>query len=114
MWLRILDVRKALEERTYAREGRIVLEVRDDFCQWNEDDTNWRAERKALNALVQTKRLTLLFPLPTWAQRTLTVWRSAHSNMRRGRKRHRLKQCNLRMRCSGHGGSPGGRIDCRI
>ena len=36
MWLRMLDVRKALEARTYAREGRIVLEVRDDFCQWNE------------------------------------------------------------------------------
>ena len=36
MWLRILDVQKALEARTYAREGRILLEVRDDFCPWNE------------------------------------------------------------------------------
>ena len=36
MWLRILDVQKALEARTYAREGRIVLEVRDEFCQWND------------------------------------------------------------------------------
>ena len=36
MWLRILDVQKALEARTYAREGRIVLEVRDEFCSWNE------------------------------------------------------------------------------
>lgn len=36
MWLRILDVQKALEARTYAREGRIVLEVRDEFCAWND------------------------------------------------------------------------------
>ena len=36
MWLRILDVQKALEARTYAREGRIVLEVRDEFCPWND------------------------------------------------------------------------------
>ncbi len=36
MWLRILDVQKALEARTYTREGRIVLEVRDEFCSWNE------------------------------------------------------------------------------
>ena len=36
MWLRILDVQRALEARTYAREGRIVLEVRDEFCPWNE------------------------------------------------------------------------------
>ena len=36
MWLRILDVQKALEARTYAREGKIVLEVRDEFCSWNE------------------------------------------------------------------------------
>lgn len=36
MWLRVLDVQKALEARTYAREGRIVFEVRDDFCPWND------------------------------------------------------------------------------
>ena len=36
MWLRILDVQKALEARTYAREGRIILEVRDEFCPWND------------------------------------------------------------------------------
>ena len=36
MWLRLLDVQRALEARTYAREGRIVLEVRDEFCPWNE------------------------------------------------------------------------------
>ena len=36
MWLRILDVEKALEARDYHADGRIVLEVRDEFCPWNE------------------------------------------------------------------------------
>ena len=35
MWLRILDVRAALEARRYAADGRIVFAVVDDFCAWN-------------------------------------------------------------------------------
>ena len=35
MWLRVLNVPKALEARTYAVEGRIVFEVLDEFCPWN-------------------------------------------------------------------------------
>ena len=35
-WLRLVDVEVALAGRTYAREGRIVLEVRDEACPWNE------------------------------------------------------------------------------
>ena len=36
IWLRIVDVGDALRARRYARDGRIVLEVRDAFCPWNE------------------------------------------------------------------------------
>jgi predicted acetyltransferase len=36
LWLRLVDVPGALEARRYAAEGRIVLEVRDGFCPWNE------------------------------------------------------------------------------
>ena len=35
-WLRLIDVSKVLSSRTYAVDGEIVLEVRDDFCPWNE------------------------------------------------------------------------------
>ncbi len=35
MWLRMLDVRKALEARDFAANGRLVLEVLDEFCPWN-------------------------------------------------------------------------------
>jgi predicted acetyltransferase len=36
IWVRLVDVRRALEERRYAAEGRMVLEVRDQACPWNE------------------------------------------------------------------------------
>ena len=36
LWVRVVDVRAALEQRTYAASDRLVLEVRDDFCDWNQ------------------------------------------------------------------------------
>ncbi len=36
LWVRIVDVLPALEGRRYASAGRVVLEVRDPFCSWNE------------------------------------------------------------------------------
>jgi predicted acetyltransferase len=39
-WLRLVDVGEALSRRGYAAEGEIVLDVRDEFCPWNEG--RWR------------------------------------------------------------------------
>ena len=36
LWLRLVDVREALARRTYSSEGRLVVEIRDAFCPWNE------------------------------------------------------------------------------
>ena len=36
LWLRLVDVRQALAQRTYAREGSLIIEVVDGFCQWNQ------------------------------------------------------------------------------
>ena len=36
MWLRLVDVRRALAARKYDGEGVVVLKVLDDFCEWNE------------------------------------------------------------------------------
>ena len=36
LWVRIIDVAPALEARHYAASGRLVLAVRDEFCDWNE------------------------------------------------------------------------------
>ena len=35
MWLRLIDVRAALEARHYDSEGAITLDVSDSFCPWN-------------------------------------------------------------------------------
>jgi len=36
LWTRLVDVGAALSARRYAAESEVVLEVRDDFCPWNE------------------------------------------------------------------------------
>jgi predicted acetyltransferase len=36
IWLRLVDVGKALQLRSYDGEDSVVLEVTDDFCTWNE------------------------------------------------------------------------------
>jgi len=36
IWLRVVDVARALAGRRYAVEARLVLRVRDTFCPWND------------------------------------------------------------------------------
>ena len=36
LWVRVVDARAALEQRTYASSERLVLEIRDGFCDWNQ------------------------------------------------------------------------------
>jgi predicted acetyltransferase len=36
LWVRLVDVAAALAGRRYATEGSIVLEVRDEACEWND------------------------------------------------------------------------------
>jgi predicted acetyltransferase len=36
LWLRLVDVAESLELRSYMESGRLVLEVRDDLCSWNQ------------------------------------------------------------------------------
>jgi len=35
VWLRIVDLPTALTHRSYADEGSLVFELRDEFCDWN-------------------------------------------------------------------------------
>ena len=36
LWLRLVDVAAALAGRRYGVEGRLILQLRDAFCPWNE------------------------------------------------------------------------------
>jgi predicted acetyltransferase len=42
LWVRLVDVGAALSGRGYAESGRVVFEVRDPFCPWNEG--RWKLE----------------------------------------------------------------------
>jgi predicted acetyltransferase len=42
LWARLVDIGAALSARSYAGEGAVVLDVRDEFCPWNEG--RWRIE----------------------------------------------------------------------
>jgi predicted acetyltransferase len=35
LWLRIVDIEGALRGRSYADDGEVVVDVRDEFCPWN-------------------------------------------------------------------------------
>ena len=35
VWLRVVNARAALEQRSYTETGGLTLEVRDDLCAWN-------------------------------------------------------------------------------
>jgi predicted acetyltransferase len=36
LWVRVVDVADALRRRRYSAQGRVVLEVHDRFCPWND------------------------------------------------------------------------------
>jgi len=36
LWLRLVQVAPALQARTYAGDGELVIEVNDSFCPWNQ------------------------------------------------------------------------------
>jgi predicted acetyltransferase len=42
LWIRLVDVGKALAARAYAGDGSVVVEVRDAVCPWNEG--RWKVE----------------------------------------------------------------------
>jgi predicted acetyltransferase len=42
LWLRLVDVGAALSGRSYAGDGAVVLDIRDEFCEWNAG--RWRVE----------------------------------------------------------------------
>lgn len=44
-WLRLVDLRAALEARSYQSDGTVVLQIEDDFCPWNEG--RWRLDAGA-------------------------------------------------------------------
>jgi predicted acetyltransferase len=51
IWLRIVDVAGALAGRGYAADGRLVIDLADEFCPWN--DGRWSVRVEAGTATVE-------------------------------------------------------------
>lgn len=44
LWVRILDPIKALTGRTYSAEGRVVIQLADEFCPWTQGNYELRVD----------------------------------------------------------------------
>jgi len=60
VWVRIVDARAALELRRYLREDRLVLEVKDDTCPWNEGRFELEGSPEGASCRVSSKSPDLL------------------------------------------------------
>ena len=70
IWVRLVDVTAALSTRTYAVQGRIVLEVSDPICEWNQrrvelqggpDGADCRTTRKEPNLILSAADLAAMY-----------------------------------------------------
>ncbi len=43
-WVRLVDVKKALSQRSYSIDGSLILEVKDSFLPWNQEVVELRSE----------------------------------------------------------------------
>ena len=51
LWLRLVDVQKALTLRKYSLQTRLVIRVIDSFCQWNDQTFELQTDGKDNNCL---------------------------------------------------------------
>lgn len=59
-WVRLVDVSTALEGRTYGTEGRLILDLRDEFCSWNEGRWELEAHPEGATCRLTTKEPDLV------------------------------------------------------
>ena len=55
MWLRLVDVKSALEQRHYHREGRVIFELRDRACPWNDGCFELETSEQGVSCASTTK-----------------------------------------------------------
>lgn len=75
LWLRLVDLPRALAARRYATDIDLVLEVHDDFCTWNEG--RWRLTAGPAGATCERTRASA--ELETTAVELATVFLGATS-----------------------------------
>ncbi len=56
LWVRLVDLPQALAARRYAAADELVLEVSDDFCEWNDGRWRLRTSGEAGEAVAEVER----------------------------------------------------------
>lgn len=73
IWMRIVDVERALPQRGYVESGALTIAVRDELCDWNH--ATFRLETDGSSAEVARTRATPDLTLPV---RSLAMLASGH------------------------------------
>jgi len=55
-WVRLVDVKKALSQRSYLVDGSLTLEVRDSFLPWNQEVVELRSESGESSCATSNKK----------------------------------------------------------
>ena len=60
LWVRLIDLAASLALRRYMQSGRLVLEVRGEFCPWNQErfELEWSSEEATCCAATNTRKRT--------------------------------------------------------
>ena len=67
VWLRLVDVAAALGLRRYIASGRLVLEVRDEICPWNDGRFELEGSSEGANCRASSSSPDLVLAVPVLA-----------------------------------------------
>jgi len=67
LWVRLVDVRQSLELRRYSQSDRLVLEVRDELCPWNEGRFELNGSLEGATCQVSDSSPDLVLPVAALA-----------------------------------------------
>jgi predicted acetyltransferase len=95
IWVRLVDLPAALAARSYAAEGRLVLEVDDAFCPWNSG--RWAIAASRSGATVRQVRTAPHLRLDAAALGSLFLGGFSAGELARAGRIEELKRGGLRL-----------------
>lgn len=67
LWLRVVDVERALSQRPYGARGSLVFEIRDELCPWNAGTFAFETDGSSTEVKRSERRADLSMPVRTLA-----------------------------------------------
>ena len=59
-WVRLVDVKAALSQRSYSMDGSLVLKIQDTFLPWNQEIVELRGESGEVSCSTSNKNPDLI------------------------------------------------------